>query len=104
LARGKARKKIGVVKRNSMDKTVVVEIVTTKKHPRYKKPIKRTSTYKVHDKDNKCSVGDKVLIVESKPISKTKRWRVSQILEQSGIIEVRIKDESEIEEPIGDEQ
>jgi small subunit ribosomal protein S17 len=95
LPRGKARTRIGVVKSNKMDKTVVVEIVSTVKHRQYLKPIKRSSTYKVHDKENQCSVGDKVLIIESKPISKTKRWRVSKIIERQAAIEMEIKDENE---------
>jgi len=97
LPRGKARTRIGVVKSNKMDKTVVVEIASTVKHRRYKKPIKRSSTYKVHDKESQCSVGDKVLIIESKPISKTKRWRVSKIIEQSAVVDLEINDENESE-------
>lgn len=97
MPRGKARTRIGVVKSNKMDQTVVVEIVTTVKHRQYTKPIKRSSTFKAHDKENKCSVGDKVLIIESKPISKTKRWRVSQIIEQQVSVDLEIKDENDSE-------
>jgi len=94
LPRGKARTRVGVVKSNKMDKTVVVEIVSTVTHKQYKKPIKRSSTYKAHDKDNSCNVGDKVLITETKPISKTKRWRVSKVIEQQQAVELEIKDEN----------
>ncbi|HSG32329.1 MAG TPA: 30S ribosomal protein S17 [Thermodesulfobacteriota bacterium] len=96
MARAKARTRIGVVKSNKMDKTVVVEIVSTVKHKVYNKPIKRSSTYKVHDKENKCSVGDKVQITESKPISKTKRWRVSKIIQQKVVPDLQIKDEAAV--------
>lgn len=95
MARGKARTRIGVVRSNNMDKTVVVEITSTVKHKQYQKPIRRASTYKVHDSENQCSIGDKVLITESKPISKTKRWRVSKILEQQATVDLEIIDENE---------
>lgn len=94
MARGKIRKKVGVVKSNSMDKTVVVEIANTVKHSQYTKPIKRNSKFKAHDTDNSCQIGDKVEIVETKPISKTKRWRVSKIIEHSGIVDIDIEDEN----------
>jgi len=93
LTRGKIRKKVGIVKSNSMNKTVVVEIAKTVKHSQYTKPIRRNTKYKVHDKDNNCKIGDKVEIVETKPVSKTKRWRVSKILAHSGVINVDIEDE-----------
>jgi len=93
LTRGKIRKKVGMVKSNSMDKTVVVEIANTVKHSQYTKPIKRNSKFKAHDKNNSCQIGDKVEIVESKPISKTKRWRVSKIIEHSGMFNIDIEDE-----------
>ena len=93
MTRGKIRKKVGIVKSNSMDKTVVVEIANTVKHSQYTKPIKKNSKFKAHDKANVCQIGDKVEIVESKPISKTKRWRVSKIIEHSGTIDIDIEDE-----------
>ncbi len=95
MPRGKAKTRVGVVKSSNMDKTVVVEIASTVKHKQYNKPIRRSSTYKAHDKDNQCSVGDRVLIIESKPISKTKRWRVSRILEHEAAVQMEIKDETE---------
>lgn len=94
MTRGKIRKKVGIVKSNSMDKTVVVEIASTVKHSQYTKPIKRNTKFKAHDKNNDCQIGDRVEIVESRPISKTKRWRVSKIIEHSGIVKIDIADEN----------
>lgn len=71
---------IGTVTSDRMDKTVVVEVERIVKHPMYKKYIQRRSKFKAHDRDNQCRVGDRVLIVESKPLSKDKRWRVCQII------------------------
>lgn len=71
----------GVVVRNSMQKTVVVEVKRTTIHPLYKKVIRTTKTYKVHDESNEIPVGAMVKIVESRPISKTKRWVVEEVLE-----------------------
>jgi len=70
----------GVVVSDRMDKTVVVESSRLVKHPVYKKLIKRRARYKAHDEENKCKIGDKVLIVESRPLSKYKRWRVREIV------------------------
>lgn len=77
------KKVVGVVTSDKMDKTVVVQIDDLVKHPVYKKYLKRRKTYKAHDEHNQCAVGDKILIVESRPLSRDKRWRVSQILEKS---------------------
>jgi small subunit ribosomal protein S17 len=66
-----------------MDKTVVVKIERLVKHALYKKYIKRCSKFSAHDEANECRIGDKVLIIESRPLSKTKRWRVSQVLEKA---------------------
>ena len=68
---------------NKMDKTVVVAIQDNVKHPLYKKIIKRTVKFKAHDEQNACGVGDKVLIMETRPLSKDKRWRVVEILEKA---------------------
>jgi small subunit ribosomal protein S17 len=76
-----------------MDKTVVVDVVQIVSHPKYKKPIKRTSRFKAHDEKNECRVGDKVLIIETRPLSRTKRWRVSKILERKSAIEAEIPGE-----------
>jgi len=75
--------RIGVVVSDKMDKTVVVAVETLVQHPLYKKTIKRTTKFKAHDENNECRVGDKVLIMETRPLSKEKRWRVVQILERA---------------------
>jgi small subunit ribosomal protein S17 len=72
----------GVVVSDRMDKTVVVESSRLVKHPVYKKLIKRRARYKAHDEKNQCKIGDKVLIVESRPLSKYKRWRVREIVDE----------------------
>jgi small subunit ribosomal protein S17 len=71
---------VGTVVSDKMDKTVVIESIRFVTHPVYKKRIKKKARYKAHDKDNQCKVGDKVLIVESRPLSKEKRWKVREIL------------------------
>ena len=80
--RGSRKVRIGVVISDKMDKTVVVKVDNLVKHPVYKKIIKRRVTCKAHDEQNACVAGDKVLIVETRPLSKDKRWRVRQILEK----------------------
>ena len=70
----------GVVVSDKMDKTVVVAIQDNVKHPLYKKIIKRTVKFKAHDEKNECGIGDKVEIMETRPLSKDKRWRVTQII------------------------
>ena len=80
--RGKRKERIGVVVSDKMDKTVVVKVDNMVKHPIYKKYIKRRVTYKAHDEQNSCAAGDKVLIVETRPLSKDKRWRVREIIEK----------------------
>ena len=72
----------GVVISDKMDKTVVVESRRLVKHPVYKKLVKRRSRYKAHDEKNQCKIGDRVLIVETRPLSKHKRWRVRQVVEE----------------------
>lgn len=71
---------MGVVVSDKMDKTVVVKVAQLVKHTVYNKYIRRTAKYKAHDKDNSCQIGDKVLMVETRPLSKDKRWKVRQIL------------------------
>ena len=73
----------GMVVSDKMDKTVVVAIQDNVKHPLYEKIIKRTVKFKAHDEQNACGVGDKVLIMETRPLSKDKRWRVVEILEKA---------------------
>ena len=72
----------GVVVSDKMDKTVVVEVEDRVKHPLYGKVIRRTSKLKAHDEQNTCGVGDRVLLMETRPLSATKRWRVVEILER----------------------
>jgi small subunit ribosomal protein S17 len=82
-ARGYRKVREGVVVSDKMDKTVVVEVEDRVKHPKYAKVIRRTKRYKAHDGDNACGVGDRVRLVETRPMSATKRWRVAQILEKA---------------------
>ena len=72
--------RVGMVVSDKMDKTVVVAIQDNVKHPLYKKIIKRTVKFKAHDEKNECGIGDKVEIMETRPLSKDKRWRVTQIM------------------------
>jgi len=81
--RGNRSTRVGIVVSDKMDKTVVVRVDTLVKHSVYKKFIKRKVSCKAHDEANSCGIGDKVLIVESRPLSKGKRWRVRQILEKA---------------------
>jgi small subunit ribosomal protein S17 len=73
----------GVVASTKMDKTVVVEVITRKPHPLYKKTVVRTSRLYAHDEDNELRIGDRVRIVETRPLSKQKRWRLVEILERA---------------------
>ncbi|MHB1399514.1 MAG: 30S ribosomal protein S17 [Trichloromonadaceae bacterium] len=84
--RGNRKTRVGIVVSDKMDKTVVVKVDNLVKHPVYKKIIKRRVTYKAHDEQNVCSVGDKVLIVETRPLSRDKRWRVREIIEKNVIV------------------
>ena len=80
--RGNPKTKIGIVLQNTMDKTIVVGTTTLVKHKLYKKYIKRTSKCYAHDEKNVAQCGDKVKIVETRPLSKLKRWRVIEVLEK----------------------
>ena len=75
--------RIGVVVSDKMDKTVVIAITGSKAHPLYKKVIKVTVKIKAHDEKNECAVGDRVKVMETRPLSKEKRWRVVEILEKA---------------------
>ena len=77
------KSRVGKVVSNKMDKTIVVTIEGSKKHPLYKKIIKHTVKFKAHDEKNECNVGDKVLIMETRPISKDKNWRLVEIIERA---------------------
>ena len=82
-SRGYRKVREGLVVSDKMDKTVVVEVEDRVKHPKYGKVIRRTKKYKAHDDENACGVGDRVLLMETRPLSATKRWRVAQILEKA---------------------
>ena len=81
--RGLRKTQTGVVISNQMDKTVVVQVDRLVKHPVYKKYVRRRAKFKAHDENNTCQKGDRVVIRETRPLSKTKRWQVSQILEKA---------------------
>jgi small subunit ribosomal protein S17 len=81
--RGMKRQLIGTVVSDKMDKTVLVQAERLVKHRLYEKYIRRRAKFSAHDAENSCRIGDKVLITESRPLSKTKRWQVSQILEKA---------------------
>ncbi|MDD4296446.1 MAG: 30S ribosomal protein S17 [Ruminiclostridium sp.] len=75
--------RVGKVVSDKMDKTIVVSVVDNVKHPLYKKIIKRTFKLKAHDENNECGIGDKVRVMETRPISKEKRWRLVDIIEKA---------------------
>ena len=81
--RGIRKTRVGVVISDKMDKTVVVAVVIKVKHPLYKKYITQTKKFKAHDEENACGIGDKVRIVETRPLSKDKCWRVAEIIEKA---------------------
>ena len=96
--RGVRKKLIGVVIGNKMDKTAVVTVSRLKKHRTYKKYIRSRAKYMTHDPQNRCQVGDKVKIIESRPISKRKRWQVVEIIEKGTTEESR---ENKNDHPMG---
>ncbi|MGM9663255.1 MAG: 30S ribosomal protein S17 [Eubacteriales bacterium] len=83
VERNLRKTRVGMVVSDKMDKTVVVAIQDNVKHPKYGKVIKRTVKFKAHDENNECAVGDKVSIMETRPLSKEKRWRVVEIIEKA---------------------
>ena len=83
LGRGYRKLREGLVVGGKMDKTVVVLTEDRVKHPKYGKVIRRTKKYTAHDAENACGVGDRVLLMETRPLSATKRWRVAKILEKA---------------------
>jgi small subunit ribosomal protein S17 len=85
--RGKHKVQQGVVLSNKMDKTVVIGVTTKKAHPLYGKYVTRTRKFVAHDEKNECGVGDTVKIMETRPLSRTKRWRVVNIVEKAVITE-----------------
>ncbi len=81
--RGLPKYREGYVVSSKMNKSVVVEVVSLKAHPSYGKYVRRTKRYMAHDENNSCSVGDRVKIAETRPLSKIKRWRVQSIIEKA---------------------
>jgi small subunit ribosomal protein S17 len=79
--RGRRQERRGVVVSSAMDKTIVVKVDTIKSHPRYKKVVRRSVKFHAHDEQNSANVGDVVRIVETRPLSKTKHWKLVQIVE-----------------------
>ena len=81
--RGYRKTRVGVVVSDKMDKTIVVAIKTKVRHPLYGKMVNRTRKFKAHDEKNECGIGDTVKIMETRPISKDKRWRLVEIIEKA---------------------
>ncbi len=82
MERGIRKSRVGMVVSDKMDKTIVVAVERKVKHPLYKRYVKQTSKFTADDQENTCEVGDKVKIIETRPLSKTKRWRVVEIIEK----------------------
>lgn len=83
MERNLRKERIGLVVSNKMDRSIVVEIETKKKHPMYGKFVKQTNKFMAHDEKNDCNIGDTVKIMETRPMSKNKRWRLVEILERA---------------------
>jgi small subunit ribosomal protein S17 len=100
--------KVGQVLSNKMDKTLVVQVESYRHHEIYKKTMRIVVKYKVHDEKNECAIGDTVRIVETRPLSKEKRWRVSEIVTKAAAIDVKpeeiepklVKEEPKAEAPV----
>lgn len=83
VTRGRRKVRVGVVVSDRMDKTVVVAVERIMRHPLYGKTVKRTKKFHAHDENNECRVGDVVEIMETRPLSRTKRWRVARIVQKA---------------------
>ncbi|MEW6725134.1 MAG: 30S ribosomal protein S17 [Bacillota bacterium] len=83
VERGMPKMRTGIVVSDKMDKTVVVAVQTLVEHPAYGKRVKQTRKFKAHDETNECSIGDRVRIMETRPLSRDKRWRVAEIIEKA---------------------
>ena len=83
MDRNLRKTRVGMVTSDKMDKTVVVSVKDRVRHPLYKKIVNRTIKFKAHDEKNECGIGDRVLIMETRPLSKDKRWRVVEIIEKA---------------------
>ena len=86
---GKRKTRLGRVISDKMAKTVVVAVETPRRHPLYRKTIRRAVKYKAHDEKNQCRLGDVVRIVETRPLSKDKRWRVAEIITKGEVAEIK---------------
>ena len=73
---------VGIVESNKMDKTIVVKVEDSVRHPIYKKTVKKTYKLKAHDENNECQIGNKVRVMETRPLSKDKRWRLVEVIEK----------------------
>ena len=91
----KRKTRVGRVVSNKMDKTVVVAVETPKRHPLYKKTIKKVVKYKAHDENNECKLEDMVRIVETRPLSAQKRWRVAEIMTKGKAVAVQPREIAE---------
>lgn len=83
MERNLRKERVGIVVSDKMDKTIVVAVSERVKHPLYKKIVNRTKKFKAHDENNICGIGDKVLITETRPLSKDKCWRLVEIIEKA---------------------
>jgi small subunit ribosomal protein S17 len=90
--------RIGKVTKNKMSKTVVVQVESLGRHPLYHKVIRHFSSFKAHDEDNSCNIGDVVKIVETRPLSKEKRWRIVEIIKKANVV-APLKEEVTQENP-----
>ncbi|MBM3141678.1 MAG: 30S ribosomal protein S17 [Chloroflexi bacterium] len=86
--KAKRKTRTGMVISDKMDKTVVVLVESLGRHPLYKKVVRHTSKFKAHDEANACKVGDVVKIIETRPLSKEKRWRVAEVISRKEVVEV----------------
>ncbi len=88
----KRKTRVGRVLSDKMDKTVVVTVETLRHHPLYKKTIRRAVKYKAHDEKSECRLGDTVKIIETRPLSREKRWRIAEIITKGEVVEVQPKE------------
>jgi small subunit ribosomal protein S17 len=86
--KGKQKTRTGTVISDKMDKTVVVLVESLRRHPLYKKVVRHTSKFKAHDETNTCKVGDVVKIIETRPLSKEKCWRVAEVISRKEVVEI----------------
>ena len=92
---GQRRERIGVVVSDRMNKTVVVRVERLVKHTKYKKRVKARAKYKVHDEQNQCRTGDRVRIVETRPLSRDKRWAVRAIIDRAKVLDTPVDEEKD---------